>query len=718
MTRGRICGAMLGAVLVLAGAGCGGGSSGGCTTAESCPGIDDFCKLRTCTSGTCGWAYTEEGTALPDQTAHDCLQVVCDGLGGTSSVAYDADLPVDDNSCTGDVCLGGVASNPPLEAGTTCGAGLRCDGAAACVGCLTAGDCPGVDTTCRTRTCNAGTCGTANADEGASCDDGDASTVGDACAAGICAGVDHCAGVTCTALDQCHDAGTCVDHATGACSNPAKTNGTACDDGSASTVGDACTGGVCAGVDHCAGVTCTALDQCHDAGTCVDHATGACSNPAKTSGTACDDGNASTAGDVCTAGVCAGVDHCIGVICTALDQCHDAGTCVDHATGACSNPAKTNGTACDDGNASTAGDACTAGVCAGVDHCIGVTCTALDQCHDAGTCVDHATGACSNPAKLDGTSCDDGNACTADACSGGACAGTALPAGTDCGGGLFCDGLGACKGAPVVTSTTPADGGSAPASTSVSVTFDQAMNPATLTAQQALGPCSGSIQVSLDGFASCVAFSSASPAMSDGGRIATLTPAPGLLVNRNSGSSSYKIRVTTAAGGAGGLSMAAAFTSTVGFDTTNPIAGAGAAQNESGGAGEANYCAQYWPPSLTAPAGSTSPVTGWAGDARYSGGYDLLVTEVGWGPANRNPQYQDGWTWVSATYFNTMLDQVAEYIAYLTLPAPGTYAYGFRVSLDAGLTWTYCDGHVVDAGAGSGPGLEFKLENLGVLISQ
>src|SRR5262249_36105482 len=136
----------------------------------------------------------------------------------------------------------------------------------------------------------------------------------------------------------------------------------------------------------------------------------------------CDDGNASTVGDVCTAGVCAGVDHCAGVTCAASDQCHVAGTC-DHATGTCSNPAKADGTTCNDGSANTVDDICTAGVCSGVDHCVGVTCSASDQCHSAGTC-DHATGVCSNPTKANGTTCDDANAATVgDVCTAGVCAG-------------------------------------------------------------------------------------------------------------------------------------------------------------------------------------------------------------------------------------------------------------------------------------------------------
>jgi cytochrome b involved in lipid metabolism len=82
-------------------------------------------------------------------------------------------------------------------------------------------------------------------------------------------------------------------------------------------------------------------------------------------GTACDDGNANTVGDVCTNGACAGIDHCVGVVCAASDQCHTAGTCIDHATGACSNPVAANGTSCNDGNGNTSNDVCTNGTCAG-----------------------------------------------------------------------------------------------------------------------------------------------------------------------------------------------------------------------------------------------------------------------------------------------------------------------------------------------------------------
>ena len=57
--------------------------------------------------------------------------------------------------------------------------------------------------------------------------------------------------------------------------------------------------------------------------------------------------------------------------CQAKDQCHDVGTC-DKGTGACSAPAKPDGTTCDDGNSASQGDACTAGVCQGTIPCASV----------------------------------------------------------------------------------------------------------------------------------------------------------------------------------------------------------------------------------------------------------------------------------------------------------------------------------------------------------
>src|SRR2546426_12307179 len=93
----------------------------------------------------------------------------------------------------------------------------------------------------------------------------------------------------------------------------------------------------------------------------------------------CSDGNACNGIEVCVSGTC---QPGTAVVCTALDQCHVAGTC-DPATGICSTPPAADGTACDDGDACTQTDTCQAGACTGMNP---VVCTALDQCHVAGTC--------------------------------------------------------------------------------------------------------------------------------------------------------------------------------------------------------------------------------------------------------------------------------------------------------------------------------------------
>jgi len=174
-------------------------------------------------------------------------------------------------------------------------------------------------------------------------------------------------------------------------------------------------------------ITCTADADCDDGNPCtIDRCAPTdrqadlqgCVLTPEVNGTPCGDGDGCTQDDTCQAGVCTGGDP---VTCTALDQCHDAGAC-DPATGLCSNPQKPDGTGCDDGTACTRTDTCQAGACAGADP---VVCTAPDQCHEA--ICDPATGLCSNPPRPDGTTCDDGNACTqTDSCQAGVCTGATV----------------------------------------------------------------------------------------------------------------------------------------------------------------------------------------------------------------------------------------------------------------------------------------------------
>lgn len=127
---------------------------------------------------------------------------------------------------------------------------------------------------------------------------------------------------------------------------------------------------------------------------------------------------ASTHADlVLTRVTCRGADLCANVTCTASDQCHEAGVC-DASTGRCSNPAKADNATCDDGNACTQTDTCQSGQCVGANP---KTCVAQDQCHGAGAC-DPATGDCSSPQLADETPCEDGLFCTKMAwCQQGAC---------------------------------------------------------------------------------------------------------------------------------------------------------------------------------------------------------------------------------------------------------------------------------------------------------
>lgn len=144
---------------------------------------------------------------------------------------------------------------------------------------------------------------------------------------------------------------------------------------------------------------------------------GNCGNGVVDSGEQCDDGN--RFGGDCCSGYCQ--FEAAGSACAAdVNECTDD---ICNGAGACTHPNNTS--PCDDGNACTQTDTCQAGACSGTNP---VQCTALDQCHDAGSC-DPATGACSNPAKADGTSCDDGDACTLEECRSGICLAIDTPCG-------------------------------------------------------------------------------------------------------------------------------------------------------------------------------------------------------------------------------------------------------------------------------------------------
>jgi hypothetical protein len=549
----------------------------GCSVASDCPGTDDECKTRTCTAGTCGFTFAAAGTATSTQTAGDCKQNQCDGAGHVEVAALDSDVPPDDgNACTSEACSAGAPQHPPKTAGAACATGV-CDGAGSCVACNVGADCPGSDTDCTVRSCTSHVCGTTPRPAGTVTQ---SQTPGD-CQQKQCDGMGGIVMVADNSDVPADDGNACTADVcvNGAPAHPAKSNGTGCDDGNGCTQMDTCQSGMCVGSNP---VVCSASDQCHLAGSCVP-ATGACTNPAKMDGAACSDGNACTQNDTCQAGSCVSGTP---VTCTPSDQCHVAGTC-DTQTGMCSNPTVTDGTPCSDGDACTQNDTCQGGSCMSGTP---VTCTPSDQCHDAGVC-DMQTGACSNPAKMDGATCNDGNACTTgEVCTAGVCGGgsqtTCMPQdechvagtcdtqtgmcsnpnatnGTPCSGGTgSCQG-GICAIIPSVVSTTPGDAtaGINPF-TNIIVTFSTAMSPGTITTKTTLdsGACSGSIQLSSDDFATCIPLGA--PVLSGANTIATMTPGLALAYGEV-----FKIRVTTGVTSAGGAPLPATFTTPSGFTT-------------------------------------------------------------------------------------------------------------------------------------------------------
>ena len=404
------------------------GATNGANTCETCqPSVSTSAYTNVANGTSCS-----DGNACTQTDA--CQSGACVGANPVTCTAPD--------SChTAGTCNAttGACSTPTLNSGF-CAIGGACVAAGATNGANTCETCqPAVSTSAYT-----------NASNGTACNDGNACTQTDTCQSGSCTGANT---VTCTASDQCHGAGTC-NTSNGQCSNPTLTDGTTCNDGNACTQTDTCVSGACTGASP---VTCTASDQCHVAGTC-SASTGLCSNPTAANGTACNDGNACTQTDQCQTGMCAGTNP---VTCVAADQCHVPGTC-DPTSGACSSPAASDGTMCTDGNACTQTDVCATGVCIGTSP---VKCSPFDACHVAGTC-DPTSGACSNPAAADGTTCGDAALCAqAPVCSSGVCAsGAPFPSGASCPSGA-CDGNGSCAPVP--------DAGSNPTDASLDASADE-----------------------------------------------------------------------------------------------------------------------------------------------------------------------------------------------------------------------------------------------------
>lgn len=223
----------------------------------------------------------------------------------------------------------------------------------------------------------------------------------------------------CVPVD-CDDGNVCTSDSCGAgiCKNSANT--AACDDKNLCTFGDICNNAVCSPglLTQCNdGDACT-TDSCIDEKGCV-YITNA-------NGSICAAGDKCTAPSACTKGICTAGKS---------TNCDDGNSCTDDSCDGLNGCAHLNNdkNVCSDSNLCTDGDICKSGVCASLvkvckngdpcksDSCdakIGCVATKLldgSPCNDANACTLQDVckdGICGGS----GGACDDNNACTADSC--------------------------------------------------------------------------------------------------------------------------------------------------------------------------------------------------------------------------------------------------------------------------------------------------------------
>ena len=384
---------------------------------SACVGIGNKCDDKNiCTSDICsepGGACTHSAIKSPCDDGKACTELdhcVDGSCLGTPTVCNDA------NPCTADICDAGKggcqfsALSGLCDDGDACTTGDTCKGTTCTAGtsvtCNASAPC--TVATCDTKT---GKCVSAAASDKTPCGTTTGCTSNSVCLAGAC---------TVGTGDGCNDGNACTQDAcvAGACTH---TNASgACSDGLACTSADTCANGKCAGKT----LNCEDDNAC-TTGTCSP-TTGGCVQAA-TQGIACSDGDPCTVGDLCSAGTCQSglpLDCDDGKLCT-VDTCNPSG---------CIHVVQPNGGECNDGDICSAGDECIDQVCKSfgtlncndnndctLDVCVakigcqhmtqnvpcsdGSCCTAGDHCQE-GQCVSTKT-----------TTCDDGLACTVDACA-------------------------------------------------------------------------------------------------------------------------------------------------------------------------------------------------------------------------------------------------------------------------------------------------------------
>ncbi|WP_281316694.1 lamin tail domain-containing protein [Polyangium sp. y55x31] len=621
-----------------------------CLTAADCPGQDTSCGTRVCVMGVCGVEYAAAGTPLPSQMAGDCVQMVCDGSGGTSPEVDDSDVPVDGNTCTSDVCTSGAPSNPPLATGAACNqnGGKVCNGGGQCVQCNTGAQCP-------SGVCASGVC------KAASCADGvkNGSETDVDCGGAGCPGCG--VGESCLASADCKS-GLC---AASLCQPPTVLG---------TTPADAMTGAPVSST-----VAVTFSGPMDPASLTAQTTVGPCAGTVQLS----TDGFVTCLGFAAAAPVMSGN----GTVATwtpspALSYGTTyhvrVTTAVKGADGTPLGAAYTSsvglGTVAPPSSAPCASTVVVSQIYGGGGNAGATYKNDFVELHNRGNTAVNLAGWSVQYASAVGTTWLVTNL-----------SGTIAP------GGYF-----------LVQQAGGANGGALPASDATGTTnMSAAVGKVALvnTTTALSGGCPSGAQimdfVGYGSTANCFEGSGTAPGASTAAQ--SIQRLSGACADTGDNKADFAVTQVAPRSSA---SMASACACA--GDVT---------ANESDQAYEIDFCNVQSPASMTVSASAMTPVIYGrvyeAGVTEAAGASATLKVEVGFGPASINPTTQSGWQFFPATY-DTQIGNDDEYKASFLAPAtPGSYRYAYRVSLD-GTRWTYCDLN----GAGSNAGLFFEVTQL------
>jgi hypothetical protein len=450
-----------------------------------------------CANGEC----VGTGNDCPCETLSDCAESddgdLCNGtldcIEGFCSVSENSAIACDPSENTGcqlAICIPatGECVNTPVNVAQPCDDGDACTLDSVCSDGICQGGAPiecQDENPCTNDLCDPVAGCVHDASEGI-CDDGDPCTVADSCKEGVCVGFElsgECV-FECTTDEECDDGNLCtIDTCSsefGTCSNAPDLNcmncavdgdcdddnpctllicgennqctggpvEAPCSDGTVCTQGDACVEGAClpgTEVSCDDGNPCT-TDDCSPTTGCVFNAIPGCDEcGAESLEGSCDDGNPCTL-DGCNDGICTHLvtfDACEdGDLCTSGDLC---------IAGICTPGAPLN---CEDGNACTAND-CESGtgcVSAALD---GAECDPGNPCASGGLCVEDLCAPLGgdDACCIIDAHCDDGFACSADACNAGSCANSPMQCTAETSCAIAYCSNGVCAQTPPSTST-------------------------------------------------------------------------------------------------------------------------------------------------------------------------------------------------------------------------------------------------------------------------